>query len=65
MQDTPGRVWFHRGLAPLSGGQAKRVHYFGHVRRMVQGVIRYSPVVVIEKFPPSGDVRGLLSADES
>ena len=48
-RDTPRRVWFHRGLAPLSGGQVKHSHYFEHVRRMPG----YAPAITFSRPAPS------------
>ena len=47
--DTPRRVWFHRGLAPLSGGQVKHSHYFRHVR-CIPG---FAPVITFSRVAPS------------
>ena len=47
--DSPRRVWFHRGLAPLSGGQVKHAHYFRHVRRMAG----FTPLITFSRAPPS------------
>ena len=48
-RDTPRRVWFHRGLAPLGGGQVKHSHYFEHVRRLPG----FAPVITFSRTPPS------------
>ena len=48
-RDVPRRVWFHRGLAPLSGGQVKHAHYFEHVRHMAG----FSPVITFSREAPS------------
>ena len=47
--DAPRKVWFHRGLAPLSGGQVKHSHYFEHVRRMPG----HAPVIAFSRAPPN------------
>ncbi len=48
-RDMPRRVWFHRGIAPLSGGQVKHSHYFEHVRRMPG----FAPVIAFSRAAPS------------
>ena len=48
-RETPRRVWFHRGIAPLSGGQVKHAHYFEHVRRMPG----FAPVIAFSRAAPS------------
>ena len=47
--DAPRKVWFHRGIAPLSGGQVKHAHYFEHVRRMPG----FAPVIAFSRAAPS------------
>ena len=49
MRDAPRRVWFHRGPAPLSGGQVKHAHYFGHVR----GMAGFTPRITFSREAPS------------
>ena len=48
-RDAPRKVWFHRGIAPLSGGQVKHAHYFEHVRRMPG----FAPVIAFSRAAPS------------
>ena len=48
-RDTARRVWFHRGIAPLSGGQVKHSHYFEHVREMPG----FSPAITFSREAPS------------
>ena len=46
---APRRVWFHRGFAPLSGGQVKHAHYFEHVR-CTPG---FRPVITFSREAPN------------
>lgn len=48
-RDAPRRVWFHRGLARLSGGQVKHADYFEHVRHMPG----FTPVITFSRPPAS------------
>ena len=48
-QEAPRRVWFHRGPAPLSGGQVKHSQYFEHVRHAPG----FAPVITFSRPPPS------------
>ena len=46
---TARTVWFHRGIAALTGGQVKHGHYFDHVRTMPG----FSRKLTFSKPPPN------------
>ena len=48
-EGAPRTVWFHRGFAPLGGGQVKHSHYFEHVRRTPG----FAPMITFSREAPN------------